>query len=119
MLIASPHNFFLLRNNNQVVCLVLRFNRRVAFNFIKDSLFLPSLNITWSSFLQNGENYRCGNPLAKDYINKIEDGTLVASGDHSAHNTLIINKMISSWRNAQKRVRCGDLILSLSHICVR
>ena len=56
-------------------------------------------------FLQNGENYRCGNPLAKDYISKIEDGTLVASGDHSAHKTLIVNKMISSWRNAQKRIR--------------
>lgn len=55
---------------------------------------------------KNGENYRCGNPLAKDYISKMEDGTLVSSsGDHSAHKTLIINKMISSWRNAQKRVR--------------
>lgn len=54
---------------------------------------------------KNGENFRCGNPLAKDYISKIEDGTLVASGDHSAHKTLIINKMISSWRNSQKRVR--------------
>ena len=59
-------------------------------------------------FFQNGENYRCGNPLAKDYISKMEDGTLVSSsGDHSAHKTLVINKMISSWRNAQKRVRCG------------
>ncbi|XP_074606134.1 DNA polymerase subunit gamma-1-like [Acropora palmata] len=54
---------------------------------------------------KNGENYRCGNPLAKDYISKIEDGTLVASGNLSAHKTLIINKMISSWRNAQKRIR--------------
>lgn len=55
---------------------------------------------------KNGENYRCGNPLAKDYISKMEDGTLVSSsGDHSAHKTLVINKMISSWRNAQKRVR--------------
>ncbi|KAJ7388949.1 hypothetical protein OS493_034581 [Desmophyllum pertusum] len=54
---------------------------------------------------KNGENHRCGNPLAKDYMTKMEDGTLVASGDHSAHKTLIINKMISSWRNAQKRIR--------------
>ncbi|PFX16645.1 DNA polymerase subunit gamma-1 [Stylophora pistillata] len=60
---------------------------------------------------KNGENYRCGNPLAKDYISKMEDGTLVSSsGDHSAHKTLIINKMISSWRNAQKRVRSQQAV---------
>ncbi|XP_031557247.1 DNA polymerase subunit gamma-1-like [Actinia tenebrosa] len=54
---------------------------------------------------KNGEQYRCGNPLAKDYISKLDDGTLVTAGDRNARRTLVVNKMISFWRNAQKRIR--------------
>lgn len=53
---------------------------------------------------QNGEKFKCGNPLAKDYIGKMEDGTLKSEGDESAERTLVLNKMISFWRNAKQRI---------------
>ncbi|XP_048583688.1 DNA polymerase subunit gamma-1-like isoform X2 [Nematostella vectensis] len=53
---------------------------------------------------KNGDQYRCGNPLAKDYITKLDDKTLVSAGDRSARRTLVTNKMISFWRNAHKRI---------------
>lgn len=53
---------------------------------------------------KDGEKFKCGNPLAKDYISKMEDETLKSDGDESAERTLLLNKMISFWRNAKHRV---------------
>ena len=54
-------------------------------------------------FSKDGEKFKCGNPLAKDYISKMEDETLKSDGDESAERTLLLNKMISFWRNAKHR----------------
>lgn len=47
-----------------------------------------------------------GSPFAKDFLAKMEDGTLQAGpGGRSGPRALEINKMISFWRNAHKRIR--------------
>lgn len=54
---------------------------------------------------KDGKTKRVGNPLAKDYINKIGDGTLMAfAGNDSADAALRINKMCSYWKNNQQRI---------------
>ncbi|CAJ0966515.1 unnamed protein product [Ranitomeya imitator] len=54
----------------------------------------------------DGNANNVGSPFAKDFLPKMEDGTLQAStGGNSATRALEINKMISFWRNAHKRIR--------------
>lgn len=55
---------------------------------------------------KDGNNYNVGSPFAKDFLPKMEDGTLKAGpGGASGPRALEINKMISFWRNAHKRIR--------------
>lgn len=56
------------------------------------------------AFSQDGGNANVGNPLAKDFLTKIEDGTLSSEGGLEAEKILEINKVISSWRNSSKRI---------------
>ncbi|KAE8618200.1 hypothetical protein XENTR_v10009308 [Xenopus tropicalis] len=61
----------------------------------------------WFYKLPHKDGYanNVGSPFAKDFLPKMEDGTLQASiGDSSATRALEINKMISFWRNAHKRI---------------
>ncbi|XP_072258819.1 DNA polymerase subunit gamma-1 [Pyxicephalus adspersus] len=52
-----------------------------------------------------------GSPFTKDFLPKMEDGTLQAStGDTSATRALEINKMISFWRNAHKRISSQKVV---------
>ncbi|PIK41139.1 putative DNA polymerase subunit gamma-1-like [Apostichopus japonicus] len=53
---------------------------------------------------KDGGNANVGNPLAKDFLTKIEDGTLSSEGGLEAEKILEINKVISSWRNSSKRI---------------
>ncbi|XP_069480412.1 DNA polymerase subunit gamma-1 [Ambystoma mexicanum] len=54
---------------------------------------------------KDGNDNNVGSPLAKDFLPKMEDGTLQAStGGTNATRALEINKMISFWRNAHKRI---------------
>ncbi|CAO2614141.1 DNA polymerase subunit gamma-1 [Lemmus lemmus] len=54
---------------------------------------------------KDGNTYNVGSPFAKDFLPKMEDGTLQAGpGGASAPRALEINKMISFWRNAHKRI---------------
>ncbi|GAB1600553.1 DNA polymerase subunit gamma-1-like isoform X2 [Argonauta hians] len=54
---------------------------------------------------KDGKNKRVGNILAKDYINKVTDGTLRASaGGDYANAVLLISKLCSYWKNNQKRI---------------
>ncbi|XP_064425972.1 DNA polymerase subunit gamma-1 isoform X5 [Mirounga angustirostris] len=54
---------------------------------------------------KDGGNYNVGSPFAKDFLPKMEDGTLQAGpGGASGPRALEINKMISFWRNAHKRI---------------
>jgi len=53
---------------------------------------------------RDGESFNVGNPLAKDYLSKIEDGTLSSTGGHNAKQTIELNKMLAFWRNGRKRI---------------
>ncbi|XP_067827503.1 DNA polymerase subunit gamma-1 isoform X2 [Heptranchias perlo] len=54
---------------------------------------------------KDGNQNNVGSPFAKDFLSKMEDGTLQASTNATnAARALEINKMISFWRNAQKRI---------------
>ncbi|XP_025856865.1 DNA polymerase subunit gamma-1 isoform X2 [Vulpes vulpes] len=54
---------------------------------------------------KDGGGCNVGSPFAKDFLPKMEDGTLQAGpGGASGPRALEINKMISFWRNAHKRI---------------
>lgn len=56
--------------------------------------------------LQDGNDNNVGSPFSKDFLAKMEDGTLRAGRDGTnATRALEINKMMSFWRNAHKRIR--------------
>uniref|UniRef100_A0A8C2P732 DNA polymerase subunit gamma-1 n=1 Tax=Capra hircus TaxID=9925 RepID=A0A8C2P732_CAPHI len=54
---------------------------------------------------KDGNSCNVGSPFAKDFLPKMEDGSLQAGpGGASGPRALEINKMISFWRNAHKRI---------------
>ncbi|XP_053128135.1 DNA polymerase subunit gamma-1 isoform X2 [Hemicordylus capensis] len=54
---------------------------------------------------KDGNDNNVGSPFAKDFLPKMEDGTLQAgTGGSDGTRALEINKMISFWRNAHKRI---------------
>uniref|UniRef100_UPI00398F448B DNA polymerase subunit gamma-1 n=1 Tax=Pristiophorus japonicus TaxID=55135 RepID=UPI00398F448B len=62
---------------------------------------------------KDGNQNNVGSPFAKDFLSKMEDGTLQASTNATnAARALEINKMISFWRNAQKRIS-SQMVLML------
>ena len=72
-----------------------------SINFIDTKDLWPYI----SNFVtQDGEGSNVGNPLSKDFLGKIEDGTLSAVGDYSAKQPIELNKMLSFWRNGRKRI---------------
>lgn len=65
---------------------------------------------------KDGNQNNVGSPFSKDFLSKMEDGTLRAgrSGTNAAR-ALEINKMISFWRNAHKRIS-SQMVLWLRKI---
>ncbi|XP_029430530.1 DNA polymerase subunit gamma-1 isoform X2 [Rhinatrema bivittatum] len=60
---------------------------------------------------EDGNDNNVGSPFAKDFLSKMEDGTLQAStGGTDATRALEINKMISFWRNAHKRISSQKVV---------
>ncbi|KAJ8393159.1 hypothetical protein AAFF_G00068420 [Aldrovandia affinis] len=60
---------------------------------------------------KDGNDNNVGSPFAKDFLSKMEDGTLQAGrGGPSATRALEINKMISFWRNAHKRISSQQVV---------
>ncbi|XP_019749565.1 DNA polymerase subunit gamma-1 isoform X3 [Hippocampus comes] len=54
---------------------------------------------------KDGNQNNVGSPFSKDFLPKMEDGTLRAGrGETNATRALEINKMMSFWRNAHKRI---------------
>ncbi|XP_066558010.1 DNA polymerase subunit gamma-1 isoform X2 [Amia ocellicauda] len=60
---------------------------------------------------KDGNANNVGSPFAKDFLSKMEDGTLQAGpGGTNATRALEINKMISFWRNAHKRISSQKVV---------
>ncbi|XP_052279468.1 DNA polymerase subunit gamma-1-like isoform X1 [Dreissena polymorpha] len=53
---------------------------------------------------KDGKGKRVGNPLAKDYLNYLEDKTLSAQSGPGADTVLKLAKACSYWKNNQKRI---------------
>ncbi|XP_067649163.1 DNA polymerase subunit gamma-1-like [Haliotis asinina] len=53
---------------------------------------------------KDGNNKRVGNPLAKDYLLRVEDGTLRTATGADADRVLSLGKMCSYWKNNQQRI---------------
>ncbi|CAL1528194.1 unnamed protein product, partial [Lymnaea stagnalis] len=53
---------------------------------------------------KDGNQKRVGNPLARDYLSKVEDGTISASIGTNANRILMLSRMCSYWKNNQKRI---------------
>lgn len=54
---------------------------------------------------KDGNENNVGSPFSKDFLSKMVDGTLQAGREGTnATQALEINKMMSFWRNAQKRI---------------
>ncbi|XP_040895235.1 DNA polymerase subunit gamma-1 isoform X2 [Toxotes jaculatrix] len=61
---------------------------------------------------KDGNHYNVGSPFSKDFLAKMEDGTLRAGrSGTNATRALEINKMISFWRNAHKRISSQMVLL--------
>lgn len=54
--------------------------------------------------MQDGKGKRVGNPLAKDYLNRVEDGTLTVHGGRGADLVLKLNKSSSYWKMNHERI---------------
>ncbi|XP_056137418.1 DNA polymerase subunit gamma-1 [Lampris incognitus] len=62
---------------------------------------------------KDGNANNVGSPFSKDFLSKMEDGSLRARrGGTNATRALEINKMISFWRNAHKRIS-SQMVVSL------
>ncbi|KAG7267582.1 hypothetical protein CRUP_006002, partial [Coryphaenoides rupestris] len=60
---------------------------------------------------KDGNANNVGSPFSKDFLSKMEDGTLRAGrGGTNATRALEINKMISFWRNAHKRISAQKVV---------
>ena len=55
--------------------------------------------------VQDGPTSRVGNPLAKDFISKIEEGVVASSGGIQAERVLRLRSMCSYWNNNRDRIR--------------
>ncbi|XP_041650952.1 DNA polymerase subunit gamma-1 [Cheilinus undulatus] len=61
---------------------------------------------------KDGNHNNVGSPFSKDFLSKMEDGTLRAGrGGTNATRALEINKMMSFWRNAHKRISSQMVLL--------
>ncbi|KAL2094145.1 hypothetical protein ACEWY4_011457 [Coilia grayii] len=60
---------------------------------------------------KDGNDSNVGSPFSKDFLSKMEDGTLQAGrGGTNAARALEINKMMSFWRNAHNRVSSQKVV---------
>ncbi|XP_078283324.1 DNA polymerase subunit gamma-1 [Rhinoraja longicauda] len=76
----------------------------------------PDVNVPGCWFFKlphkDGNHNNVGSPFAKDFLSKMEDGTLRASSNvTTAARALEINKMVSFWRNAQKRISSQMVVM--------
>ncbi|CAG2105118.1 unnamed protein product [Medioppia subpectinata] len=60
---------------------------------------------------KGGPDKRVGNPLSKDFLKKVEDGSLTSLDSQITNSVLNQSKRISYWKNASKRI-CSQIVLS-------
>ena len=61
---------------------------------------------------KDGKGNNVGNPMSKDFLDKIRDGILATKSGQLAEKVLISAKSISYWRSSQERIR-NQMIVKL------
>lgn len=54
---------------------------------------------------KHGPHKRVGNPLSKDFLAKVTEGTLRSWDSPEADHVLLLSKMTSYWKNSRDRIR--------------
>lgn len=103
-----------LKDNTQLgtmnlIKLLRKFSRKkkIAPRFKNE--FCPDVEIPGAYFIKlphkNGANFNVGNPLSKDFVTKMEDGTLSSFDNNLASLLLGHSSSISYWKNNHKRIK--------------
>jgi DNA polymerase gamma 1 len=110
-----------LKENTQLsspnlIRMLKKFSKKKKVSARFRSEYCEDVDIPGAYFIRlphkNGSNFNVGNPLGKDFIAKMEDGTL-SSLDNSLANLLLRQSLsLSYWKNNQKRIR-GQMVVAL------
>ncbi|XP_054169229.1 DNA polymerase subunit gamma-1-like [Oppia nitens] len=60
---------------------------------------------------KGGPDKRVGNPLSKDFLKKVEDGSLTSLDTQMTNSVLNHSKRLSYWKNASKRI-CSQIVVT-------
>ena len=61
---------------------------------------------------KNGKGNNVGNPMSKDFLDKIRDGILATQSGQLAEKVLLASKSMSYWRSSQERIK-NQMIVNL------
>lgn len=80
--------------------------------------YVPEVDIPGAFFIRlphkNGPNYNVGNPLSKDFVSKMEDGTLSSFDNKLASLLLKYSSSLSYWKNNQNRIK-KQMVVTLAN----
>ena len=65
---------------------------------------------------KDGKDNRVGNPLAKDFLDKVRDGILATQSGQLAEKVLSAAKCISYWKSSQERIKT-QMVVKLTLNC--
>ncbi|KAB7507036.1 DNA polymerase subunit gamma-1, mitochondrial [Armadillidium nasatum] len=109
-----------LNNNNNTFPYESLVNLTKSVKDINDPNELPGIDIGIPNVIyhplphKNGEGYRVGNPLSKDFLGKLEDNTLSSAVGEIAQLVLKTTKTISYWKNNRDRI-LSQTVINLDH----
>ena len=96
-------------NSSNITRLLKKFSKKKKVSSRFKNEHCEDVDIPGAYFIRlphkNGANFNVGNPLGKDFIGKMEDGTL-SSFDNNLANLLLRHSLsLSYWKNNQKRIK--------------
>lgn len=107
---ASPNLIKLLRKLSK--------KKKIAPRFAKE--YCEDVDIPGAYFIKlphkNGPSNNVGNPLGKDFLTKMEDGSLSSLDNELANLLLKHSSSLSYWKNNQKRIK-NQMVVALSDQC--
>lgn len=110
-----------LRDNTQLgtlnlIRLMKRLYRRKKITPKYKSEYCADVEIPGAYFIRiphkQGSAFNVGNPLSKDFISRLEDGTLSSSDNDLAKMYLTHSMSLSYWKNNHKRIK-GQMVVPI------
>lgn len=112
-----------LRDNTQMstenlIKLLKKFSKKKKVTPRFKNEYCDEVDIPGAYFMRlphkNGFNYNVGNPLGRDFLAKMEDGTLSSLDNNLAKLLLNHSSALSYWKNNQKRVK-SQMVVALKN----